>query len=462
MRSLRVGLLKWLILPLLAANFLGAGLTWWLAWTPAKIAFDQSLADSAWALIPRMREVGGHLEVDLSNQAEQMLRMDRVDSEYLVVRDAKGNLIYGDADFPPLRDPDEYNDPFAYNAKMRGQNVRVISIKTIVGERTVFVGSAETLHKRAGIRSEIMLFLAALEVVLGVLGVFIVWAAVSRGLKPLEATRSRLNARTSEDMHPVSTEGVPEELVPLLEALNRLLERVESNTRTKQDFLANVAHQLRTPLAGLRTQLEWLQQQHAVEPETARSTALMMSSIERMIRQTNQLLALARAEPSQFQRGRMQTVELHKLVEDSVQHFVQEADKKRIDLGFDLLPTRVSGEPFLLRDLIDNLIDNAIRHSPPGTVVTVRCAPLEDGSGGRLVVEDDGPGIQKEHREKIFDRFYRLDDKVAGSGLGLAIVRDIANDHDARIVLDAGPGGRGTVFAVEIPFLESAPPSAKS
>jgi two-component system sensor histidine kinase TctE len=207
-------------------------------------------------------------------------------------------------------------------------------------------------------------------------------------------------------------------------------------------------------LAGFKAQLELLQQRYAGEPETARSLSLMMSSAERMVRQTNQLLSLARAEPSQFEKKRLELVELHKLVEESIQHFVREADRKEIDIGFDLRPTMVRGDRFLLRDLIDNLVDNAIRYSPRGGLVTVRCFQRDNSS--EIVVEDGGPGVPPSDREKIFSRFYRLDDKVAGSGLGLAIVRDIAKDHDAEIVLAAGPDGKGTAFTVRFPLVSDA------
>jgi two-component system sensor histidine kinase TctE len=132
-----------------------------------------------------------------------------------------------------------------------------------------------------------------------------------------------------------------------------------------------------------------------------------------------------------------------------VQHFVQQAHKKSIDLGFDLHPTEVAGDRFLLRDLIDNLIDNAIRYSPPGAMVTVSCH--EEGQKKLLQIEDNGPGIQPQDREKIFHRFYRLDGNTAGSGLGLAIVRDIVRDHDATIAISPGASGEGTLFTVVFP-----------
>jgi two-component system sensor histidine kinase TctE len=162
------------------------------------------------------------------------------------------------------------------------------------------------------------------------------------------------------------------------------------------------------------------------------------------------LLALARSEPGLFESRKLEELSLHKLVEESVQHFIEEADKKQIDLGFDLQPARLRGDRFLLADLIDNLIDNAVRYSPQHGTVTVRC--LEEEGATVLSVEDSGPGIAPEHRELIFDRYYRANDKIAGSGLGLAIVREIAHDHGGVITVDCKEEGQGTIFTVRFPL----------
>jgi two-component system sensor histidine kinase TctE len=169
-----------------------------------------------------------------------------------------------------------------------------------------------------------------------------------------------------------------------------------------------------------------------------------------MVRQANQLLALARSEPGDFERNRLERLSLDELVSESVQNFVDQAAKKTIDIGFDLRPTYVNGDRFLLKDLIDNLVDNAIRYSPEGSVVTVSC--LQDSNFGLLKVEDDGPGIPDTQKEKIFSRFYRLDQSQPGSGLGLAIVRDIVKDHEAVIEVCSGANGRGTVFTIRFPI----------
>jgi two-component system sensor histidine kinase TctE len=170
---------------------------------------------------------------------------------------------------------------------------------------------------------------------------------------------------------------------------------------------------------------------------------------ERMIRQTNQLLALARATPDGAATSRREPLDLEQLVQETVQYFVTEADRKGLDLGFDLARAPLAGDAFLLRDLVDNLVDNAVRYTPAGGTVTVRT--LREGGEVLLVVEDSGPGIAPDKRALVFNRFVRLDDKTPGSGLGLAVVRDIAHAHRGQVELADMPGGQGIRFTVRFP-----------
>jgi two-component system sensor histidine kinase TctE len=292
------------------------------------------------------------------------------------------------------------------------------------------------------LREVVLRTLVLLEIVFALGCVGLVWFSVSNGLRPLSRLRSELNAREGDDLAPIAAAEVPYELEPVVSAFNGLLAKVGEGAQARQDFLANVAHQLRTPLAGLKTQLEWLGARHT-EPDTAKSVGLMLSATERMIRQTNQLLALARAEPHHFEKTRLEPLALDALVADAVQSFVDQARLKNIDIGFDLTPATVIGDRFLLRDLIDNLIDNAIRYTPPHGAVTVSVRPK------LLTVEDNGPGIPLARREQVFNRYVRLDDKTHGSGLGLAIVRDIAVVHGARLTISDPPEGSGALFTVK-------------
>lgn len=447
--SIKFNLLKWLIAPLLAVNLIGAGLTYWLAWLPAQDAFDQSITDAAWALTSQIKRVRGKTSLELTKQAEQMLRSDHFDTMYFVVRDASGDTLAGDHNFPAVNQIAEPNEPVTYDGIMNGEQVRIAALYVSIERTPVYIGIAETFRKRNQTHYVILISLLLLDGVLTAFSIVIVLVAVNKGLHPLRELQQNLDQRNRDNLTPIDVAQTTEELTPVVRAINSLLDNIRKGATAQQNFLANVAHQIRTPLTGLRLQLEWLQQRHANEPETAHSTELMTSSVERMVRQSNQLLALARAEPSRFKPTHLEELSLDKLVEESVQHFIEQADKKQIDLGFDLQPARVKGDRFMLRDLIDNLVDNAVRYSPPQSTVTVSCREQEDAT--LLTVEDSGPGIAPEHRELIFDRFYRVNDKISGSGLGLAIVRDIAKDHGGEITLTSGDEDRGTVFTVRFP-----------
>ncbi|MCE2871855.1 MAG: sensor histidine kinase N-terminal domain-containing protein, partial [Oxalobacteraceae bacterium] len=315
--SLRGKLLRWLVIPLMAVNLAGATAIYWLAWLPAQAALDQSLADAAWALVPHVQEAGNSVELQLSQQAEQVLRVDHFDSIFFVVRDMRGKTIAGDLDFPVLKAPDQASTWVAYPASMRGEDIRVISLRTVVAGEPILIGVAETRVKRLQFKLRILLSLVVLELLLLLLIPVVVWVALNKGLLPLRELQQNLEFRKPDDLSELPINQSPREVVPFIRAINALLERVQDSARAKQDFLANAAHQLRTPLAGFKAQLEWLQAHHRDDPDTAQSTAMMMSSTERMARQANQLLALARSEPGDFIRGRLERISLDELVSES-------------------------------------------------------------------------------------------------------------------------------------------------
>ena len=451
MISIRLRLLKWLIVPLLSINLAGATLTYLLAWIPAQLAFDQGLSDAGGALAARLRpaDAAGGAAIDLPPQAEQVLRADDVDLVFFAVRTAGGRMLAGDRDFPEAGAG--LGSLLAYDAAMRGEPLRVTTRVVHSGGELVRIAVGKTLRKRQQVRAAIVRALLPLEAVLTIALVGLIWFSVTNGLQPLARMRAHLAAREEGDLAPIDGAGVPYELSPVVGAFNELLDQVRSGARAQHDFLADVAHQLRTPLAGVKLQLEWLAGRHRADHETLHAISLMLLSNERMIRQTNQLLALARAEPARFEKTRLEPLDLSALVGQAVQVFVDEAGKKRIDIGFDLAPAAVAGDSFLLRDLIDNLVDNAVRYTPEQGTVTVRC--LVQGGCGVLEVEDSGPGIAPELRERVLQRFVRLDETIPGSGLGLAIVRDIALAHGAVLVLDQGPSGVGLLISVRFPPL---------
>ena len=448
MTSLRLRLLKWLIGPILLLNLAGGALMYLLAWLPAQQALDRALADSAGALAARISRTPAGPRIDLPRQAQQILRADDTDDIFFVVRSG-GRTLAGDADFPALP-PAPLGRSGAFDASMRGQPVRLAVVDVNGGAQPAQVAVATTLRKREQTRSAILRALVPLQALLTLAVVGLIWFSVTTGLLPLARLRSSLKARDGEDLSHIDADAVPGELAPVVGAFNDLLDKVAAGTRARHDFLANVAHQLRTPLAGLTLQLEWLAARHAGDSASAHSISLMQSLAERMTRQTNQLLTLARAEPGQAERPALAALDLAALVAEPVQYFVERAAQKRIDLGFELEPVQVAGDRFLLRDLTDNLIDNALRYTPEGGTVTVRVKPAQAG-GAVLVVEDSGPGIAPEARALVFARGVRLSDQVQGSGLGLSIVREIARVHQASIDVGAPAAGTGAMFTVRFP-----------
>ena len=447
MSSIRLRLLKWLVAPILVFNLGAAALTYLLAWTPAQIAFDDGLRAAATALAGRVRAEG------LAALANGAAAFDAAgEAGWVALHDARGRLLAGS---PALPAP---AGPGLSDLQLEGEPVRVAVARLAWQGGTASISVARTVRARQGVRSAIVRSLVLLEGVFSLALVGLVWFSVGNGLAPLARLRARLDARGSADLAPLGDAHMPREVAPLVDAFNALLGRIEAGAQAQDAFRANVAHQLRTPLAGLKLQLEWLAARHAADPDSARSIRLMLGANERMIRQTNQLLSLERAEPNRFARARLQPLDLAELVAESIQHFVEQAAARNIDLGFELAPAPLQGDRFLLRDLVDNLVDNALRYTPAGGRVTVSCgasasagAGPDAGAGSFLRVEDNGPGIPAHLREQVFERFVRLDEQTVGSGLGLAIVRDIANLHGAELALGAPASGSGAVFTVAFP-----------
>ncbi len=313
---------------------------------------------------------------------------------------------------------------------------------------------AEDDDKRSQLAAEIIKGVLLPQFVILPLAVLLLWLALSRGIAPLAELQRRIRQRDSSDLSPIDARDVPEELLPLVRALNDLLGRLGRSVDVQKRFLADAAHQLKTPLAGLRTQAELALRSldaGAGDPQQVRHS---LQQIERASKSAthavNQLLAMARTENRQpFASD--EAVDLGLLAAEVVRDFVPKAMEKRIDLGFeDATPARsggafgarggrltIFGNAVLLRELVCNLLDNALQYTPAGGTATLRVIADPFGQVAVLQVEDSGPGIAPTERELVFDPFYRaLGTQVEGSGLGLAIVREIAQQHGAEVLLE--------------------------
>jgi two-component system sensor histidine kinase TctE len=313
---------------------------------------------------------------------------------------------------------------------------------------------AETLEKRSQLANEIIRGVIVPQFIVLPIAVVLVWFGLSRGLAPLAALQDRIRAREPNDMSPIDPRAAPEEISPVVVSFNELLERLSRNMQMQQRFLADAAHQMKTPLAGLRTQAE-LALRETDPQQLKRSLRQIATSTERATHLINQLLALARAEHQSTDPARFEVVELNALARSVVQESVPDAISHRVDLGFEPAerPVRIIGVPLLVREMMLNLVDNGLRYTPEGGSVTLRIRQHNDAAF--IEVEDTGPGIPEAERQRVFDRFYRiLGTNVDGSGLGLAIVREIVERHEGLIRVAANPSSRepglpGTLISVQ-------------
>ncbi|KTT30796.1 histidine kinase [Pseudomonas oryzihabitans] len=454
--SLRRRLLKWLVLPVLLVNLGGALVSYQFARKPAFSALDSDLTDSATLLLEQL-EVDGTGRLWLPTEVEYLLRHNSHDHVWLAVRALDGRLLFGDGAMPVQAVTDEMRDGHttARRARINERSVFMVGQLGNIAGQPVVVSVAQTLSRHTAALQRMVLTLVAVQLIVALLiAAQLLWA-VRRGLRPLERLERQLDSRHYDDLAPLREEGAPRELSTFVAALNGLLLRVREGARNQRAFLDDMAHQLRTPLAGISTLTQWLRQRHADDAESAAALAQLEAATERMTRQTNQLLTLARAATARLESPPREPLRLDELVGEAIPSQLAQADRHGIDLGFELEPQTVLGNVFQLRDLLDNLVDNALRYTPRGGQVTVR---LHSQAGATVLeVEDNGPGIPEAERARIFERFYRIDRGIHGTGLGLAIVRDIATAHNAGIELATPASGQGLRVAIHFPPLVTPP-----
>jgi two-component system sensor histidine kinase TctE len=450
-RSLFGEILDWMLTPLLLLWPLSLALTWWVAQGIAGKPFDRALEHNLQAIVQFVSVKSNKVQLNLTGQAREILRADDSDLVYYQVRGLKGEHVSGEADFPTPADeaPPVPGKIMLRSDTIRGDEVRVAYTWVSVpggNDALLLVQVAETLAKRSTLATEIIKGVMVPQFVILPLAVLLVWLALVRGIHPLNELEQRIRARKPDDLSPLDESAVPEEVAPLVSSVNDLLDRLKTSLTTQKRFLADAAHQLKTPLAGLRMQADMAQRETRSE-EIHRSLQLISRSSIRATHTVNQLLALARAETT----GRTlptATIDLARIVTEAVHDSFPRAMEKRIDLGYDG-PTEVppeclmDGNPTLLSELVRNLVDNAINYTPSGGVVTARVL-VDPFSGVQILqVEDTGIGIPENERELVLQPFYRaLGTNVDGSGLGLAIVHEIAQQHGAELKMEDAHHGR--------------------
>ena len=459
--SIRRSLVMWLVLPLALLVPATAFVFYRLALAPALDSLDHALDGTALALEKLVRLDDGVLSLSMSRELDDALRADRYDEVHWVALGPDGRVLGGDRELATIGGPPSAVDWRFFDAIYDRQPVRVAlhswSCVPAAADRIAGLCEArvsETLNKRQGVAQQVLAAAASAMLVEALVLAVMGWIAIVRSLKPVESLSKDIEQRSPEHLGPVDRPDIPREVAPLVTALNDLFARVVTASNAEKAFIADAAHQLRTPLTVLRTETELaLLEEHP--PQLEGLLRRLHIATTRAARLANQLLSQARAEHERHNSA-IERFDLKQIATEAAEEWVARSMDAGVDLGFELETARLDGHGFLLREMLANLLDNAINYAGPGARVTIRtrtstvapiCAILE--------VEDNGPGIPEEDRERAFERFQRGNAGGTGSGLGLSIVRDIAGHHNALAELLDGPGGVGLKVRVTFAPLDT-------
>ena len=421
--------------PVFLIIVLSAVLPYALALRPAEEAFDRALGDGAYALGTIIKSQAA-AAVSIDAQAEGAIRSDSLDQVLFAVMDAQGRLLAGDRQLTAQPRPAGAPNPWIHTSLSGPAPMRVFVLRSPCADQMCEIRIAETMNKRDALQRGALLAAVLPELILGLFIVLFVFVGVRRALAPLQTYTTRLLQLGELGLYGMNPRDAVEEVRPLVGALNHLATELKAAADSQQRFLSTAAHQLRTPLAGLKAAADLARL--TVDPDQMRAQLVQVSrSADRVARLAGQLLALARAEPQVQKPEERVQCNLAELAEDLIDDGLRVAQTANIDLGFELASAPLVGHPLLLRELLANLLDNALRYTPNGGRVTLRTGSDPGAQPTSwLEVEDDGPGIPADQRQSALERFVRLPGTSGqGSGLGLSIVKEICDSHGAALTL---------------------------
>lgn len=426
--TIRGRLLAYLLPPLVLLLAAGVYLDYETGAAPVREAYDHALASAALAIAAHAGSGAQPAELErVASAVDGVLHPGARSRAYFVVR-AGEHPLAGDPDLPIATSG--ASNPVLFDARFRGEAVRVVTY-SLAGPQALSVSVAETTADRDRATLRLLVSEVLTDVVQLVATVVLVWIGVALALRPMLRLGDQIATRSPRELSPLDVHTAPGEARLMVTELNRLFAALGEATRVQQHFLANAAHQMRTPLAGLLIQLDLLITEVADERVRQELLALRQSA-HNLAHTADQLLTLARADPAVHLADEFTALDCGKLVGDVVAQNLDRALSKGIDLGAQIEPVRVAGVAWLIREVLANLVDNAIRYVPAGGHVTVRCGVA--GARAFLEVEDDGPGIPPHERRAVRQRFYRMPNTPgSGCGLGLAIADEVARLHGAEL-----------------------------
>jgi two-component system, OmpR family, sensor histidine kinase TctE len=445
--SLRHRLVNWLFTPLYLWLLFSTVTGYLAAVNLANRPYDLVLQERAKLLAARYSHGQGTTEFDLAQ-----LFPDAEGEFLFALYDSQGHRLASSGHLPAPLPADYRATAMALrNTQIADRKLRLLTLRTAGPDGDLLlVQAAEPVQARLALGRSILGNIVIPQFIFILIAGVAVWIGLKKGLEPLERLRRQVANRPRDDLRALDETLAPTEVRPLIHEVNALIERLKTLMEGQRRFVADAAHQLRTPFAGLRAQAELARREEASAPVKEALERICMGA-QRCSRLVTQLLTLARNEPEARLHSPMDLLDLGRIAQEAASHWAPEALRRDIDLGFEAegrqLPLK--GDEAGLRDLFDNLIDNAIHYTPAGGHVTVR---VGYDQGAWLKVEDDGPGIPPEHRDQVFERFHRIPGSgQPGSGLGLAIVHEVVVRHGAEMALGEASGGRGALFTVRFP-----------
>jgi two-component system, OmpR family, sensor histidine kinase TctE len=438
-QSLRRKLLLVLMPSLLILIFTVSTILFSFAIVEQRDAFDDALYDSAYSIYQLLDKSNSPIESFVLPKSEkQLLLGDQKDALFYSILDTHGQLLSGDGDLHlnSIKNLVKSNPYFHYDT-VNNLPVRVVTTLVKVQrdgqDKVIYIQVAETLHKRQALASHVLIDIIVPQFILLLFAFLIIWFGVEFGLRPLFELQNAVSKRSPLDLSEINLPNVPTEVMLLVNSVNSLMRQLQGVLNTQNRFIADAAHQLRTPIAAAQAQIELT----LSDPDPVQQKKMLVeisTSLERLSHTITQLLSLARNQHEAVPNIQLKPIDLKEIAQEVTLQMVPSALKKQIDLGFDseVTSSMVLGDSSRIKEMIGNLIENAILYTQPHGKVTV--SVKREAGEIVLAVEDNGPGIPAEEREKVFDRFYRrMGSGQEGSGLGLAIVKEIAQLHQATI-----------------------------